>query len=71
MNEQRFKIVAEKRVNITIKQIKRISDLANKRLYGYTDDQIEKIFTALQKELDAARVRFKGRPTEVLNEFTL
>ena len=71
MSQQRFKLLAERRVNNTIKQINMIGNLANKSLYGYTDDKVEKIFTALKRELDAAKVKFKGRPTEVFKEFTL
>ncbi len=57
---QKFVELAESRVNRTIKDIRLIGNLSNKNAYSYTHDDVKKIFVAIQKELEAAKVRFEG-----------
>lgn len=61
MSERREKFVdlAEKRVNKTIKQIQLIGNLSNKSAYEYYHTDIEAIFLELEKEIEAARAKFK------------
>ena len=56
--QDRFRRIAEKRVNKALNVIRTIGNCANKRVYGYTDEQIEKIFTTFQKELEKTRAKF-------------
>lgn len=60
MRDKRNKFVelAEARVNKTIKSIRLIGNLSNRSSYEYSKDDVNKIFRALQKELDAAKNRF-------------
>ena len=60
MRDKRKKFVelAEARVNKTIKNIRLVGNLSNRSSYMYSKDDINKIFRTLQKELDAAQVRF-------------
>ena len=62
MRDKRGKFVslAESRVNRTIKDIRLIGNLSNRSAYAYGEDDIRKIFRALQKELDAAKSCFGG-----------
>ena len=62
MRDKRSKFVelVENRVNRAIKDIRLIGNLANKSAYSYTDDDVRKIFRALQKELESAKARFTG-----------
>ena len=62
MRDKRGKFVslAESRVNRAIKDIRLIGNLSNRSAYAYSDDDIRKIFRALQKELDVAKSRFGG-----------
>ena len=62
MKNKRGKFVelAEARVNRTIKDVRLIGNLANRSAYAYEDDDVKKIFRALQRELDAAKARFGG-----------
>jgi hypothetical protein len=62
MRDKRSKFVelVENRVNRAIKDIRLIGNLANKSAYSYADDDVRKIFRALQKELDSAKARFTG-----------
>lgn len=54
----RFVRIAEPRVERACKAIRLIGNLSASG-YEYTDEQVETMFTAVQKELDAARMRFR------------
>ena len=71
MRSEKFKNLAEKRVNNAIKNINLIGNLANTSYYEYNDEQINKIFAVLKKELDTAQMKFKARPQETAGLFTL
>lgn len=62
MRDKRGKFVelAESRVNRAIKDIRLIGNLSNRSAYAYSEDDIRKIFRALQKELHGAKSRFGG-----------
>lgn len=57
---ERFIRVAELRVNKALKALASIGACADIRSYEYTEAQIEKIFSALRLELDAAENRYKN-----------
>lgn len=57
-DREKFKELAEKRVNKTIKDIKLIGNLSNKSNYSYTEQDVKKIYSALKKELDLMKSRF-------------
>jgi hypothetical protein len=54
----KFVALAENRVNRTIRDLRLIGNLSNRSAYEYTEDDIRKIFRALQRELDNAKGRF-------------
>ena len=54
----RFKILAEKRTNKVIKDIKLIGNLSNKSNYVYTQADAGKIYNAIKKALDGMKSRF-------------
>ena len=54
----KFVELAENRVNRAIKDLRLIGNLSNRSAYEFTEDDIRKIFRALQKELDSAKGRF-------------
>lgn len=56
--EDRFRRLAEARVNKIIPMIRLLGNLSNKGFYAYTRHQVEQIFTALQLELVKAKMRF-------------
>ncbi|PZN92976.1 MAG: hypothetical protein DCF30_22340 [Hyphomicrobiales bacterium] len=62
MRDRRKKFVelAEARVSRAMKDIRLIGNLANKSAYEYTDEDVRRIFRALQKEFDSAKSRFTG-----------
>ena len=51
--------------------IRLIGNLSNRNAYTYVDDDVRKIFKALQKELDAAKSRFGGEFGSRETEFRL
>lgn len=62
MKDKRAKFVelVEARVTRAIKDIQLIGNLSNRSAYAYTDEDVRKVFRAIQKELDAAKARFGG-----------
>lgn len=61
----RFKRLANRRVNNTLKQIELIGNLSNKSSYDYTDEEIRKIFFEIDKELRTAKVKFNSKKDRV------
>lgn len=57
-DREKFVRLANKRVNNAIKAIVLIGNLSNKSNYDYTDDDVAKIFKAIQGELNACKKRF-------------
>jgi hypothetical protein len=73
MRDKRKKFVelAEARVARALNDIRLIGNLSNRSAYTYADDDVRKIFKALQKELDAAKSRFGGETSSREAEFRL
>jgi len=57
--QENFKRIAENRVNKIIEMISKLENLNNTSFYEYTDEQMENIFNAIQKELDKQKALFK------------
>lgn len=60
MNKKREKFVelAEARVEKTLKDIQLIGNLSNKAAYEYSEEDVKKIFAALQQALNLSKSRF-------------
>ncbi|MCG7870500.1 MAG: hypothetical protein JAZ11_00170 [Candidatus Thiodiazotropha lotti] len=70
-DRDKFIRLANKRVNSAIKSLVLIGNLSNRTNYDYTDADVEKIFTALNKELKACRERFINSSSKRDKEFSL
>lgn len=57
-DREKFARLATKRVNSAIKAINLIGNLSNKSNYDYSEEDVTKIFRALQGELNACKKRF-------------
>ena len=68
---QRFIELANKRVTRTIKDLRLIGNLANRRAYDYEDADAKKIIRALQRELDVLKARFRGDDADGDSIFSL
>ena len=56
----RFIRIAEARTNKTLDSIRLLSNCSNKVNYEYTDEDVKKIFTAIERELKSAKNMFLG-----------
>ncbi|MBI3345082.1 MAG: hypothetical protein HY028_09570 [Gammaproteobacteria bacterium] len=58
-DREKFVRLATKRVSNALKAIQLVGNLSNKSNYDYTEDDVQKIFKALQDELSASRKKFE------------
>jgi glucan phosphorylase len=56
--QQRFKRVAEKRVQNILNGIRSLSQCANPRIYAWDDGQIQKIWDAIENEITLCKESF-------------
>jgi len=54
----KFKRLAEQRTNKIISMASLLSNLSNKRNYEYTDEEVTRMFNAIDKELKKSKARF-------------
>ena len=59
--QNNFKRIAENRTNKIITMINSLGNLSNTSVYEYTDEQIEAMFSAIQKELDAQKSKLLSK----------
>lgn len=64
-----FRRLAEKRVTNMIKQIRLIGNLANKKNYSYTENEVKQMFAAIEAELVLARKKFEHYKSKDFGEF--
>jgi len=62
--EDRFKRVAQKRVQNVLDSLRRLSQCSNKRMYTWTDSDLKKIWDALEKELKECKKGFENQKPE-------
>ncbi len=63
--------LAEARVSRAMNDVRLIGNLSNRSAYAYNDDDVRKIFRALQKEIEAAKAKFGGEANGRDAEFRL
>ena len=59
--KERFRRVATRRTNKILEQIRVLGNCSNKSSYSYTEEDIQKIFSAIEKEMRTTRARFVNR----------
>ncbi len=57
---ERFKRIAAKRTNDILEKIRILGNCANRSSYDYTDDEVNKIFAEIDKQLKAIKAKFLG-----------
>lgn len=67
---ERFIRIAENRTNRIIDTLRLLANCSNKSNYDYTEEDIKKIFTAIEKEVRNTRSAFSGGDCES-ERFTL
>lgn len=58
---ERFKRVAESRTNRIIDQVRLLGNCANRSNYEYSDEDIKKIFAAIEAELKETKQKFQAK----------
>ena len=58
--KDRFNRLASKRTNDLINKIRILGNCSNKSSYEYTEDDINKIFRAIEKELKLTKSKFSS-----------
>lgn len=57
----RFKRVAENRTNKIIEAIRLLGNCSNRSNYSYTDEDVKKIFSAIEAELKNSKQKFQTK----------
>ncbi|MDD5339260.1 MAG: hypothetical protein PHG35_07630 [Dehalococcoidales bacterium] len=56
--EDKFKRIAEIRTNNVLNSLRVLGNLSNRQVYGYSEKDVNKIFTAIIKQLKEIKVKF-------------
>jgi len=56
---ERFKRVATRRTNAVLKKLQVLGNCANKSTYEYTEEEANKIFAEIERELKLTRMKFQ------------
>lgn len=54
----RFRRLAEQRVNRALKELRLIANLSNRNNYDYTEEEVKNLISALERELKVTRAAF-------------
>jgi len=57
---ERFRRIAAKRTNDILEKIRILGNCSNKSSYEYTEEEINKIFTEIDKQLKLTKAKFLG-----------
>lgn len=57
----RFKRLATQRTNAIIDKLRLLGNLSNKSNYEYSDEEVDKIFHAIDFQLRVIKAKFSGR----------
>lgn len=60
-----FSRLAEKRTNAILDRIRTLGNLSNPYAYSYSDEDIRKIFGAIDQELKVTRLKFQNHKKRV------
>jgi len=59
--EERFKRVAEARTNAVLDKVRILGNLSNRQMYSYSEEDINKIFRAIDKQIKEVRAKFNSQ----------
>ncbi len=62
--EERFERVVQKRVQNVLDSLRRLSQCANRRMYVWNDEQLIKIWAAIDNELKGCKEGFENAEPE-------
>ena len=56
--KERFKRLATKRTNLVLKRLKVLGNCANRSAYNYTEEDINKIFSEVERRVRETKAKF-------------
>lgn len=59
--KEKFIRLATYRTNLVLEKLRILGNLSNKTNYDYTDEDINKIFAAIDSQLRITKARFSGK----------
>jgi hypothetical protein len=59
--EERFKRIATTRTNAVLDKLRILGNLSNRKLYSYSDEDVRRIFLAINKQTREVRAKFETR----------
>ena len=62
--DERFKRIATLRTNAVLDRIRILGNLSNRQMYGYSEEDINKIFSAINKQLREVKIKFDSHKQE-------
>ncbi len=68
---ERFVRLAEARTNKILDMMKLLGNCSSKSNYEYTEEDVRKIFSAIEREMKNSRAKFNGSDTQKEDRFTL
>lgn len=57
-NRERFKRLATLRTNIVLKRLKVLGNCSNRSVYEYTEEDINKIFSEIERKVKETKAKF-------------
>lgn len=58
---QRFKRIATYRTNEVLDRLRLLGNLSNKANYDYTEDEVNKIFSAIESQVKVIKAKFSSK----------
>lgn len=58
--QDRFKRLAIQRTNAVLEKLRLLGNLSNRANYDYSDEEIKKVFRAVEEQLKAIKIKFSG-----------
>jgi hypothetical protein len=68
---ERFKRVATARTNEVLRRLKILGNCSNRLLYDYSEEEIKKIFKAIEERTKEIKTKFFDQSRDKKDEFTL
>jgi len=62
--EERFKRIATLRTNAVLDKLRILGNLSNRQMYSYSEEDINKIFSAINKRIKEVRAKFNSQKQE-------
>ena len=63
-SEERFKRIATVRTNAVLDRLRILGNLSNRQMYSYSEEDISKIFSTINKQVKEVRAKFNSRKEE-------